>query len=79
MDYLIGALGIGLVIGIGVLSFLVLVVIAAWIIKIGVKWAIMQSIDDIKVAVKQGILSAEEIKKERIQQAKKLQKEREEK
>ncbi|GAJ13703.1 unnamed protein product [marine sediment metagenome] len=57
-------------IGIGILIFLVLVVIAAWIIKIGVQWGISKSIEDIKVAVRQGILSAEKIKEGRKEKAK---------
>ena len=55
----------------GLIAFCLLVLITPWIIKIGVQWGISKSIDDIKVAVRQGILSAEEIKKEREEKAKK--------
>jgi hypothetical protein len=56
MDYLISALCLDIVICL--VTFLISVLITAWIIKIGVRWAIMHSSDDIKIAVSQGILYA---------------------
>ncbi len=65
MDYLIGVLGIGVFIALGVIIFLFSVVIIAWIIRIGVQWGIMKSMDHIENAVREAILSTKPDKKEK--------------